>query len=154
MENVATCWNTPVVSSVLQVKRGESSWQAVVVRLNIFPVLRGHRRLSAFFSRNSKCTNTSLMGRVWRISHHQLNQNVWETVTNPCMLQSVTISVLLSYTSFDKKKQLNIIYKVVQIWPGQTVTCLHTNSPGHIWTTLYLGWEISAPRCSLQNVLF
>jgi hypothetical protein len=27
---------------------------------------------------------------------------------------------------------------VVQIWPGQTVTCLHTNSPGHIWTTLYL----------------
>ena len=29
-------------------------------------------------------------------------------------------------------------YKVVQIWPGQTVTCLHTNSPGHIWTTLYI----------------
>jgi hypothetical protein len=28
------------------------------------------------------------------------------------------------------------LYKVVQIWPGQTVTCLHTNSPGHIWTTL------------------
>ena len=29
------------------------------------------------------------------------------------------------------------MYKVVQIWPGQTVSCLHTNSPGHIWTTLY-----------------
>jgi hypothetical protein len=28
-------------------------------------------------------------------------------------------------------------YKVVQIWPGQTVTCLHTNRPGYIWTTLY-----------------
>ena len=27
---------------------------------------------------------------------------------------------------------------MVQIWPGQTVTCLHTNSPGHIWTTLYI----------------
>jgi hypothetical protein len=27
--------------------------------------------------------------------------------------------------------------RLVQIWPGQTVTCLHTNSPGHIWTTLY-----------------
>jgi hypothetical protein len=28
---------------------------------------------------------------------------------------------------------LNIIlYKVVQIRPGQTVTCLHTNTPGHI----------------------
>ena len=31
-------------------------------------------------------------------------------------------------------------YKVVQIWPGQTVTCLHTNRPGHIWTTLYFQW--------------
>jgi hypothetical protein len=30
----------------------------------------------------------------------------------------------------------NKLYKVVQIWPGQTVTCLHTNRPGHIWTTL------------------
>jgi hypothetical protein len=29
------------------------------------------------------------------------------------------------------------MYKVVQIWSGQTVTCLHTNRPGHIWTTLY-----------------
>jgi hypothetical protein len=28
-------------------------------------------------------------------------------------------------------------YMVVQIWPGQTVTSLHTISPGHIWTTLY-----------------
>ena len=34
--------------------------------------------------------------------------------------------------------KVSLIYKVVQIWPGQTVTCLHTNSPGHIWTTLYL----------------
>jgi hypothetical protein len=37
-------------------------------------------------------------------------------------------------------------YKVVQIWLGQTVTCLHTNSPGHISTTLYNPswwlWEI------------
>ena len=32
------------------------------------------------------------------------------------------------------------IYKVVQIWPGQTVTCLHTNRPGHIWTTLYISY--------------
>jgi hypothetical protein len=30
------------------------------------------------------------------------------------------------------------IYKVVQIWQGQTVTCLHTNRPGHIWTTFYI----------------
>jgi hypothetical protein len=30
------------------------------------------------------------------------------------------------------------MYKVVHIWPGQTVTCWHTISPGHIWTTLYV----------------
>jgi hypothetical protein len=40
---------------------------------------------------------------------------------------------------FTKLKARKVfLYKVVQIWPGQTVTCLHTNSPGHIWTTLYM----------------
>jgi hypothetical protein len=34
------------------------------------------------------------------------------------------------------------MYEVVQIWPGQTVTCLHTISPGHIWTTLYKNLQI------------
>jgi hypothetical protein len=33
---------------------------------------------------------------------------------------------------------LRCMYKVVQMWPGQTVTCLHTISPGHIWTTFYI----------------
>jgi hypothetical protein len=28
------------------------------------------------------------------------------------------------------------LYKVVQIWPGLITSSLHTNSPGHIWTTL------------------
>jgi hypothetical protein len=39
-------------------------------------------------------------------------------------------------------------YKVVQILTGQTVTCLNTDSPGHIWTTLYLrkSTEHKAPR--------
>ena len=37
----------------------------------------------------------------------------------------------------DRDLKWKWMYKVVQIWPGQTVTCLHTNSPGHIWTTLY-----------------
>jgi hypothetical protein len=36
------------------------------------------------------------------------------------------------------RKRDKFKYKVVQMWPGQTVTCLHTNSPGHIWTTLYI----------------
>jgi hypothetical protein len=42
---------------------------------------------------------------------------------------------------------LNITCKVVQIWPGQTVTCLHTNSPGHIWTTFY---NTVLQNCSLK----
>ena len=53
---------------------------------------------------------------------------------------SVTIDIsLLGYV--ENTTCLNTenpdLYKVVQIWPGQTVTCLHTISPGHIWTTLY-----------------
>jgi hypothetical protein len=38
----------------------------------------------------------------------------------------------------ERTSVLRYTYKVVKIWPGQTVTCLHTNSPGHIWTTLYM----------------
>jgi hypothetical protein len=38
----------------------------------------------------------------------------------------------------NQQMHLWITYKMVQIWPGQTVTCLHTNSPGHIWTALYV----------------
>jgi hypothetical protein len=41
-----------------------------------------------------------------------------------------------TYTSHKRHKRLT--YKVVKIWSGQTVTCLHTNSPGHVWTTLYM----------------
>jgi hypothetical protein len=38
----------------------------------------------------------------------------------------------------ERAAMLRYMYKMVQIWPGQTVTCLHTNSPGNIWTTLYI----------------
>jgi hypothetical protein len=50
---------------------------------------------------------------------------------------------LKSYASISTQNQIYKMqnklmeYKVVQIWPGQTVTCWHTNRPGHIWTTLY-----------------
>jgi hypothetical protein len=45
-----------------------------------------------------------------------------------------------------------ITYKVVQIWPGQTVTCLHTNRPGHIWTTLYnRSWQVFLRHHSIHN---
>ena len=35
-------------------------------------------------------------------------------------------------------------YKVVQIWPGLIVYSLHTNDPGHIWTTLYMETTVFA----------
>jgi hypothetical protein len=44
-------------------------------------------------------------------------------------------------------------YRVVQIWPGQTVTSLHTISPGHIWTTLYINSRnIMCPGSKFQEV--
>jgi hypothetical protein len=47
-------------------------------------------------------------------------------------------SFCLGHVSYLLKLQCLLTYKVVQIWPGQTVTCLHTNRPGHIWSTLYM----------------
>jgi hypothetical protein len=40
---------------------------------------------------------------------------------------------------------------VVQIWLGHTVTCLHTNSPSRIWTTLYV-LRYSRIPCILWNL--
>ena len=45
------------------------------------------------------------------------------------------------------------MYKEVQIWPGQTVTCLHTNSPDHIWTTLYIHTVLLASFAALLKTL-
>jgi hypothetical protein len=38
---------------------------------------------------------------------------------------------------FDFAYNFFLTYKVVQIFPGQTVSCFHTNSPRHICTTMY-----------------
>jgi hypothetical protein len=56
--------------------------------------------------------------------HLNGKRNTWQTFYPPLPHVSKGISFML--------------YRVVQIWPRQTVTSLHTNSPGHIWTTLYL----------------
>jgi hypothetical protein len=53
--------------------------------------------------------------------------------TNACIPRSG----FASHATTQSAKTWKIgLYKVVQIWPGQTVTSLHTNRPGHIWTTL------------------
>jgi len=49
---------------------------------------------------------------------------------------------------FTSLTRLCNIYKVVQIWPGLISPDLHTNSPGHIWTTLY---KSNFPLCSTLN---
>jgi hypothetical protein len=53
--------------------------------------------------------------------------------TQLCNIYCFSTSTIIS-----RARLIVTLYKVVQIWPGQTVTCLHTNSPGHIWTTLYV----------------
>jgi hypothetical protein len=55
------------------------------------------------------------------------------------------------WTRCNSMSKMCSMYKVVQIWPGQTVTCLHTNSPGHIWTTLYIAFvSCFYPRCQVN----
>ena len=68
-------------------------------------------------------------------------------LTSPILLFSpVSTLILQTVTYQDYVLPKLCMYKVVQIWPGQTVTCLHTNRPGHIWTTLYF---VFLMRCSL-----
>ena len=77
-------------------------------------------------------------------------------VVAPCCLRTVLLCGFCSVSSDDAMavvfhplldmddKSCSVNYKVVQIWPGQTVTCLHTNSPSHIWTTLYMTRLVSS----------
>ena len=70
-----------------------------------------------------------------------------------------TVTFLVWWTSESNWTFFTFIYKVVQTWPGQTVTCLHTNSPDHIWTTLYIfffcpGWALASLTISLHWSLF
>jgi hypothetical protein len=64
----------------------------------------------------------------------------------------IIMLTLFQTTEVPLLKSKAVIYKVVQIWPGQIVTCLHTNSPGHIWTTLYL--PLSCYLSSLRSKYF
>jgi hypothetical protein len=52
-----------------------------------------------------------------------------------CLVRMADVTLVLQVARISDEQRK---YKVVQVWPGQTVTCLHTNSPGHIWTTLYM----------------
>jgi hypothetical protein len=70
-----------------------------------------------------------------------LSRNIEACSRNKCGHEkgiSITYSECLCSLNYPACKALAPYYKVVQIWPGQTVTCLHTSSPGHIWTTLYI----------------
>jgi hypothetical protein len=65
--------------------------------------------------------------------------------TEMCNTYCYSMETMVSWT------HLNVtLYKVVQIWPGKTVTCLHTNRPGHIWTTLYIN-SLSCWLCYWVN---
>jgi hypothetical protein len=63
--------------------------------------------------------------------HMYIHVYVWKDVC-------VCVCVCVETEDWIEADHSIALYKVVQIWPGQTVTCLHTISPGHIWTTLYI----------------
>jgi hypothetical protein len=70
-------------------------------------------------------------------SRSYLNHLVFNKVKGKLIYDSMYCH-MCSLIRFATTEIMSAIYKVVQIWPGQTVTYLHTNSPGHIWTTLYM----------------
>jgi hypothetical protein len=69
---------------------------------------------------------------------------------SPRIVNNISLPIIYIRHPVARISEINCrYYKVVQIWPGQTVTCLHTNRPGHIWTTLY-----SLPITRNKSVLF
>ena len=123
----------------LNVYRGLSFLQRVTDHRDVFIGLRGEAifPLRRAEERKQKCSSQVLsdVSFVPTCScAFTRRSDSWERglplYTKKCMQRSKKyVNRLVEYT---------IKYKVVQIWPGQTVTCLRTNRPGHIWTTLYV----------------
>jgi hypothetical protein len=96
------------------------------------------------------CNISYSLQRTWGKISYVLQQKCVRGLTNNlvfscfCSYLSVCISACLFFYLYTQYIYIYIyiyiycVYKVVQIWPGKTVTCLLTNSPGHIWTTLYI----------------
>jgi hypothetical protein len=96
---------------------------------------------------HSLTSNSSPLSLIWKTDPWSLSKHFWYILFYIYSFDNLPEWIALSHT----RKNFHIIicpqtfiyvnniimYKVVQIWPGQTVTCLHTNSSGHIWTTLY-----------------
>jgi hypothetical protein len=82
--------------------------------------------------------NLTVQVRTALPTEAQVPVNCFMTDSYNIHCQVACIFVNTRMVSEQPECQIIRVYKVVQIWPGQTVTCLHTNSPGHIWTTLYI----------------
>ena len=82
-----------------------------------------------FIYRTNTCTPTTQQKNL-----HQFHYTSEILLPSP---GSITHQIVQGMSKYDDSIT-SVVHKVVQIWPGQTVTCLHTNSPGHIWTTLYI----------------
>jgi hypothetical protein len=65
--------------------------------------------------------------------------SIFLTTETQSNIESVSCEEIVKLAGLYFRTKLYVtLYKVVQILPAQTVTCLHTNIPGHIWTTLYI----------------
>ena len=87
------------------------------------------------------CADTLKLKRTQtNLERWDSGKNTPETKLEP--LKNISCDKLLFLSEHNYRTVLHyreiscVMYKVVQIWPWQTVTCLHTNCPGHIWTTL------------------
>jgi hypothetical protein len=89
-----------------------------------------------------ECLNLNRCGISWPLFTNSSNSTKQRRPWTSRRRISKWNSPLISCTA-----KARSIYKVVQIWPGQSETCLHTNSPGHIWTTLYIPYD--NPACSI-----
>jgi hypothetical protein len=90
-------------------------------------------------SRTQKYINVTLYVHCVSCLIIMLHLDSVQVFTAGCMAENLLTDITYIKQHFNKLHlSSNCKYKVVQIWPGQTVTCLHTNRPGHIWTTLYI----------------
>jgi hypothetical protein len=97
------------------------------------------RSVSNKRSRQNRNTHFMFTNSFFLLFENRAVYEISKNVVDPERPQITVWRLVACWISNATRAQAHIQkYKVVQIWPVQTVTCLHTDRPGHIWTTLYV----------------
>ena len=125
---------------------GQTDWRSWRIQSSLFAICENaHNQQLLHTIKSKRPFSTTLLPLRATVSFiRRQGKNSWPSgkeISGTLRLTTQFLSPLTRNSNCTDLKKTVLNYKVVQLWPGQPVTCLHTISCGHIWTTLYYAYE-------------